>query len=139
MIAPPSMVISSFSIELFLKCILLLENQTVPDIHHLSKLYRRISHKRKRRIEELWDAHGRPRLSKIAQAEVLLGNQMPTDLPNALVQCSAAFERLRYAYENDYRGVKFYLGDLPKILRNVILEIKPDWGAPSTLKTYSTA
>src|SRR5690348_14460205 len=60
-IGPPSMVICSFAIELFLKCILLIEGQEVPNTHDLAKLFRRISHKRKRRIDELWEAHGRPR------------------------------------------------------------------------------
>jgi hypothetical protein len=131
LIAQPSMVISAFTIELFLKCILLLEEQEVPDIHSLSGLFKRISHKRKRRIDELWERHARPFLAGFATSQ-----GVPTDLSNALFQCSLAFQRLRYAYETNFQGVKFYLGDLPRILRNVILEIKPEWGVPTTLPTY---
>jgi hypothetical protein len=126
----PSMVISAFSIELFLKCILIIEKQPAPLIHNLASLYKRISHKRKRRIDLLWEQHARPRLSHFATSE-----NMPTDLGNALARCSTAFERLRYAYE-DYANVVYYLGDLPPILRNIVLEIHPDWGLPSKLMEF---
>src|SRR5262245_45894505 len=57
MMARPSMVLSALAIELFLKCILHMERGTAPDTHRLNVLYRQISNKRKRRIEELWAAH----------------------------------------------------------------------------------
>jgi hypothetical protein len=44
--------------------------------------------------EELWDADAGPKLVGLAKVQ-----NVPTDLPNALFQCSRAFERLRYAYE----------------------------------------
>ena len=47
-IAPPTMVLSAFASELFLKCLLILETSEAPEnIHLLHILYRRVSHKRR--------------------------------------------------------------------------------------------
>jgi hypothetical protein len=123
-IAPPTMVLSAFASELFLKCLLILETNEAPEnIHLLRVLYRRVSHKRRRRIEELWDADARPKLAGLAKVQ-----NLPTDdLPNALFQCSRAFEQLRYAYENDFNNVRYYIGDFAWILMRSIVEIKPEW------------
>jgi hypothetical protein len=76
-IAPPTMVLSAFASELFLKCLLILETNEAPEnIHLLHVLYRRVSHKRRRRIEELWDADARPKLAGLAKVQ-----NLPTDLP----------------------------------------------------------
>jgi hypothetical protein len=122
-IGPPTMVLSAFASELFLKCLLILETGEAPEnIHPLHVLYRRVSHKRRRRIEELWDNDARPKLAGLAQAL-----NLPTDLPNALFQCSKAFEQLRYAYENNFNNVRYYIGDFPWIVMRAIVEVKPEW------------
>jgi hypothetical protein len=120
--ASPSMVLSSFATELFLKCLLLLEGKEIDRIHTLNVLYRRLSHNRKRRIEEAWEKEARPKIDKLRQ----FGFAHPSDLPNALVTCARAFERLRYGYEDPDRQV-FYLSDLPTILWRIILDIRPEW------------
>jgi hypothetical protein len=98
-------------------------NEAPENIHLLRVLYRRVSHKRRRRIEELWDADARPKLAGLAKVQ-----NLPTDdLPNALFQCSRAFEQLRYAYENDFNNVRYYIGDFAWILMRSIVEIKPEW------------
>ena len=106
--ASPSMVLA-FAIELFLKCLLLLEGKEIDRIHTLNVLYRRLSHNRKRRIEEVWEKEARPKVGKLNRQ---FGFAHPTDLPNALVTCARAFEHLRYGYEDPDRQV-FYLGELP--------------------------
>jgi hypothetical protein len=88
-IALPTLVLSAFSAELFLKCVLILETGNAPaNIHMLHVLFRRISHKRQKRITELWDLEGRPKITGVA-----LLNNLPLDLPSALDRCSRAFER----------------------------------------------
>jgi hypothetical protein len=125
-VAPPTMVLSAFAAELYLKCILIIETDQAPaNIHLLHVLYRRLSHKAKRRIEELWDTDCRPKITPFSQA---LG--VPNDLPNALYKCSAAFEKLRYAYENSFNDVVYYIGDFPWILARYIGEIRPGWLGP---------
>ena len=118
-IASPSMVLSAFAIELLLKCILVIENGDAPETHRLNVLFRRVSHKTKRRIEALWDEKARQRIAPFCKAEGL-----PHDLPNAFVKCATAFERIRYIHEGA-AGVAFYLGDLPKLLIQVIGELRP--------------
>ena len=126
-IAPPTMVLSAFASELLLKCLLIIETGEAPDnIHLLHVLYQRLSDKRKRRIEELWDAECRAKIEGLAKAQ-----NVPSDLPNALFRCSRAFERLRYAYEDQFRDVTYYIGDFPWILAKAIVEIKPEWTRPS--------
>lgn len=57
-IAPPTMVLSAFAAELFLKCLLVLEGGTILSTHRLDVLFKRVSHKRQRKIQELWEADG---------------------------------------------------------------------------------
>jgi hypothetical protein len=125
--AMPAMIISAFSAELFLKTILLLEEQRPPDVHHLGTLFKRIkSHKTKRRIEKLWDASVAAHAADFEKNEKILGFPIPRDLRTALHDCGDAFKTMRYAYE-DFSKVKFYIGELAKIVQLVILEIRPDW------------
>lgn len=122
MIAPPSMVLGAFAIELLLKCLLVMDTGQAPETtHHLGKLFRQLPHKRKRRIEELWDAGPRKKIRPFC-----LAKGYPDDLPNALNACANAFEDLRYVYEDPAKTL-FYLGELPQLLIDVIVEIKPDW------------
>jgi hypothetical protein len=112
--------------ELLLKCLLIIETGEAPDnIHELHTLFGKLKHKTKRRIEEIWDAQCRGKIEGLAKLQ-----GVPTDLPNALFRCTKAFERLRYAYEDQFRDVTFYIGDFPWILARVISEIEPEW-APS--------
>ena len=74
------MVLSAFAIELFLKCLLLLESKEIDRIHSLNVLYRRLSHKQKRRIDEVWEQEARPKLDELRRK---FGLPHPTDLPNA--------------------------------------------------------
>jgi hypothetical protein len=125
-VAPPTMVLSAFAAELYLKCILIIEKEEAPEnIHLLHVLYRRLSHKAKRRIEQLWESDSRPNLATLAKM-----TGAPTDLPNALFRCSAAFEQLRYAYEKNFNNVTYYVGDFPWILARYIAEIRPEWKGP---------
>ena len=51
----------------------------------------------------MWEADGRPKLTQLHKQK---GH--PIDLPNALVRCGDAFERLRYAYEEP-ENVIYYI------------------------------
>src|SRR5271156_2534503 len=82
MIAPPTMVLSAFAAELFLKCILVLEIGAAQPTHRLDVLFKRVSHKRQRKIQELWEADCRPKLIPLCRQLSL-----PSDLSNALVKC----------------------------------------------------
>jgi hypothetical protein len=121
--APASMVLSAFAIELFLKCLLLLEGKKVKRIHSLDVLYQMLGRSQRRRIEKVWDKEARP---KVIQLNQRFGFDHPSDLPNALVKCGQTFRDMRYSYEDPDRQL-FYLGELPPILRRAIVDIRPEW------------
>jgi hypothetical protein len=122
--ASPSMAMSAFTIELFLKCLLLLEGKELDRTHALDVLYQKISRSQRRRIEKAWDKEARP---KVVQLNQRFGLDHPSDLSNALGTCGRAFENMRYGYEDPDRQV-FYLGDLPPILWRAIVAVRPEWG-----------
>jgi hypothetical protein len=123
-IAAPTMVLSAFAAELYLKCLLVMQSGSAPPIHQLDKLFKQLNHKTQRRIQELWEADGRPKLMPFCTH---LG--LPSDLSNALAKCGRAFENLRYYYEDPTRVV-YYIGDFAWIVMRVIVEIKPEWKPP---------
>jgi hypothetical protein len=120
-IVHPTMVLSAFAAELFLKCLLVLEGAAVPSTHRLDVLFKRVSHKRQRKIQELWEVDGRPKLIPFCRS-----HNLPSDLSNALVKCGSAFENLRYYYEQPDKVV-YYIGDFAWIVMRAIVELKPEW------------
>ena len=114
----PSMVLSAFAAELFLKTLLVLEGQNPPEIHHLGTLFKRIHNNRtKTQIKALWDASVAEREGEFQQNKRFLGITIPRDLRSALSDCGDAFKLLRYAYEDPAKG-KFYIVDFPKFSYN---------------------
>jgi hypothetical protein len=124
----PSMVLSSFASELFLKCILHLDGGHAPPTHRLDILFRQLGNRRKRRIQELWAAHFKTNAQLYAPTIQI--SKMSDNLTNCLKDCGDAFMLLRYAYE-DPDKVRFYMGELAYLLRGAILEFKPEWGLPT--------
>jgi hypothetical protein len=124
----PSMVLSSFASELFLKCILHLDAGHAPATHRLDILYRKLGNHRKRRIQELWAAHFKASAQLYGPAIQI--SKISQNLADCLKDCGDAFVLLRYAYEAPDR-VRFYLGEFAYLLRGAILEFKPQWGLPT--------
>jgi hypothetical protein len=126
-----AIVLSALNTELFLKCIVCLETELVPQGHYLDRLYSRVSQTTRKRIEHIWDTelvpHREPMWKKI-EATFGKGETLKRDLPSALSAASRAFEKIRYSYEEDSTETQFYISDLPRILGRVILEMKPEWG-----------
>src|ERR1043165_8488213 len=60
--------LEAFAVELLLKCLLIIEKKDPPTTHRLDKLFRQISHKKKRRLEELGEVQARQELTAIAKA-----------------------------------------------------------------------
>jgi hypothetical protein len=108
------------SAELFLKSLLVLEKGEAPPQHRLDVLFKRVSHKRQRRIQEFWEADARSKIMQFCQSM-----NVPSDLGNALVKCGSAFENLRYYYEK--LEVTYYIGDFAWIVMRVVVQLKPLW------------
>jgi hypothetical protein len=126
--AKATIILSAFVLELLLKCLIVLDNKVPPPTHSLGVLFRQLNHKHKRLIEAKWDTdpNGRAEITPFANHF-----KLPTDLPNAIVACDKAFERMRYIYEYE-DGAHYYLQRLPPLIANVILdEIKPEWKLPN--------
>jgi HEPN domain-containing protein len=124
LMSQPSMVLSSFASELFLKCILHLDAGHAPPTHNLDTLFRKLPNQRKRRIQEIWEDHLRKNAPNYAA--LLQLRQISPNVGDCLKDCRDAFVLLRYAYEDPERVV-FYLGEFAYLLRQAILEFKPEW------------
>lgn len=128
-IAHPSMVLSAFASELYLKCLLCIETGNVARGHDLKGLFLRLELSTRKRLEDLWNVSlERPErqreLDRIRGMPE--GDQLQADLLSVLGKCSNAFEELRYFYEKK-RGY-FLLGGFPDMLHAVILDRFPEWG-----------
>jgi hypothetical protein len=115
------LVLEAFAIELLLKSVLLSEGTEPGKTHDLAALFRSLHPNTKRKIVDVWDA------GPCIQLEAVCNQKgFPSDLPNALVTCGKAFEKLRYAHE-DPDNVIFYLGALPRLLQDHISLAHSDW------------
>jgi hypothetical protein len=123
------MVLSAFTSELYLKCLLCVETGFVPNDHKLSKLFKGLLPATRRRLEDLWDADiRRPERQKVLDfiRSMPQGAKLQLDLVYALNIGADSFIELRYFYEKE--SAFFILGDFPNLLRAVILERFPGWG-----------
>lgn len=125
------MTLSAFTTELFLKCLLCLETTLTPQGHHLFELFQQLKPETQAKIAMLWDTKivpHRDREWKIIEANYGGSAKMHRDLPGAISASSRAFEKIRYSYEPGSRkDSDFNISDLPRILRRIILEKKPEW------------
>jgi hypothetical protein len=127
-IAQPAMVIGALTIELFLKCLICIETGKVPRIHHLRELFDMLTPKTRSRIAEQWDnlivPYRKPEWDAMEGAVKIT---IARDLPTALTVGSEAFEKIRYSYEGVSEDLQYYLQDLPPLLGQTVLEMKPEW------------
>lgn len=122
----PAMVLNALASELYLKCLCCIDRGEVPEGHDLEALYNQLPQLRRASIEAIWDHSIRQRSKTIDHRDRALGVAIPRDLPTALHECRLSFLDLRYQYEDPAR-VRFYIEELPAILRAVILVIQPTW------------
>jgi HEPN domain len=122
----PAAVLNALADELFLKAMLLIEGKTSPRTHNLAKLFQLLEPDTKTRIEILWDASALANKHNFAKHEARHNITVPRDLRSALDSCGDFFEKGRYIYE-DPSSVRFWLSDLPPILKSVVLTLKPEW------------
>ena len=125
-VVPPAIVLSAFTSELLLKCILMLEKGDAPNTHDLKILFDQVSTPIQQKIIAGWDQTLPGKEKEFAFQESLSGRQIPRDLPTALAVCGRAFEGMRYIYEDPMK-TNFYLIELARILLGAIWEIKPEW------------
>ena len=127
-IAHPAMMLSVFASELYLKCLLSMENGKVPNTHNLKALFKYLQPATRKRLEELWDQSVRQPHRQVVLNHIRTlpeGQNLRLDLTYALDIGANSFIELRYLYETN--RTYFLLGDFPDMLRTVILERQPSW------------
>lgn len=125
----PSMVLSAFSCELYLKCLLHLEGQSIPPTHHLRAIFKRLSPRTRDSIENRWLASQQdPQNVRMREAILKLTGEHPsTDFRKVLSESSQGFVDLRYIHEQTNPNSRYGLCDLPRILRHTVVEKRPEW------------
>jgi hypothetical protein len=124
-VATPHMVLSAFATELYFKCLLCLEGSKVMPTHNLKALFRELAPQTRTRVEQLWKRHAVGLEEMWRMIEQTTNTPVPRDFVTLLAMSSNAFQKLRYVHE-DASG-SFFVGDLPPILRTIILDRRPLW------------
>ncbi|HEY8096675.1 MAG TPA: hypothetical protein VIE65_11380 [Methylobacter sp.] len=135
LIAHPSMMLSAFASELYLKCLLCIETGKVHKGHDLKSLFLRLDLSTRKHLENLWNEDiTRPERQKELNyiRQLPEGERLQLDLRYALDIGANAFIELRYFYET--KRSFFILQNFPNILQKVIMEKSPpEWRyAPAT-------
>ena len=124
------MVLSAFICELYFKCLICLETNSVPLGHDLDDLFDQLSPDTQKRIENIWSSEIVPLRNPMwTKIEDTFGNgeKLSRDVRGAIKAGRRAFEKMRYNYEPNSKGSQFYIADLPRLLVLVIFEKKPEW------------
>lgn len=124
----PQAFISAIASEVYLKCLHAIEfGGTVPKDHPLDKLFGGLSAATNQLVKRHWNAMaGCDPMFKTNSARP--GRRQKHDLASVLREGGLAFMRYRYAYEGKHL-ISYALGNLPKVLHDAILELKPEWSA----------
>ena len=122
----PQVFISAIASEVYLKCLHAIEFQgTVPKDHPLDKLFGGLSIATKQLVKRHWNAMvEHDPMFKASSARP--GRRQKHDLASVLREGGLAFMRYRYAYEGKHLST-YALGNLPGVLHDAILELKPEW------------
>jgi len=94
----------------------------------LYDLFNKLSPATQARLEEAWAENSVQRSDVLDRLDKSSGRRIPRDLRSNLIAGSDAFRLVRYIYEGG-ADFDFLLGDLPKVLRCVIVELKPEWNS----------
>jgi hypothetical protein len=121
MVRIPAMVVSAFSAELYLKCLLLLEDKSFGAIHNLHKLFVPLTDATKVKVQAQWDEMLTKTATERDAFEKKYGTVVPKDIAAALSECGDTFELLRYVYEG--KTIKHYTPYLPLVFRRVIKDL----------------
>jgi hypothetical protein len=121
----PFVTVTSFAIELYLKCIYMIETgKPAPNIHDLNQLYRKLGEESKIVIEMVYNMLVQQDPTVNALKEKV--PEMKTDLDSVLKEISGAFIKWRYSYEKKLTGFPAS-GPIINALKGRIKILKPEW------------
>ena len=119
----PYAVVCAFSIELYLKCLLVMERGSYPRDHDLEELFRNLGSGTKGTLTRRFNSLD----EKSNRRAAMRKDGFQTDLKTELKRSKDAFELLRYAHEHESKRAAFGLSLLIPCLVQVIFEKQPDW------------
>lgn len=123
----PIGVMAAFASEIYLKCLLALEQKSVPGIHDLKSLFDLTSKDAQQRMEWHWKRILPMRIQLLNAIDAFTGHKVPRDLRTQIEMGARGFEKIRYQYEDANQEVTFMLTDFPSVLRGTIFDYKPEW------------
>lgn len=109
--APGYATLSALSVELYLKCLLLIECGQYPASHDLKVLFGQLKRQTREALRKNHDA----KPERPGDLDVILGKGQDT------------FEKVRYIYEG--HKTEFGLNWLGELVRQRIISLHPDWEA----------
>jgi hypothetical protein len=115
---------ASFTLEMYLKCLLSLEQGQAPRGHDLHKLFHVLSSTTQSELTKDHEGFLNSKPELVARARKL---GLPTDLEELLKRGRNAFTDFRYAHEQIPSGTDFALNGLTYCVRQRILKLRPDW------------
>ena len=121
--------VHAFTCEAFLKVLTLLEKKLPPlETHNLRHLFNDVSEETQERIRRTWEER---HLDDVQGKKVIGGLPswwtVPRNFDQALDKCAKAFIDWRYTTGTEEKPLQFHLMGLSAILREIILEKKPEW------------
>jgi hypothetical protein len=133
--ATPYIVCHALSLEIFLKCLILLEGRSYKNIHGLKDLFDKLSDDSKANITSMYERH----IPKIQQQMLLMheefrklglasGDPPEATLASVLARSNHAFSGIRYLYEGQIRDDRHWeAAEAWGCVRERILELRPEW------------
>lgn len=116
----PAMVCSAFSVELFVKCLVMVERGETPRGHQLKTLFSLLSSSSQatvaQRFDELIGSNPNAQAMKAQFPHVSLA------IDDVLETVNRVFEQWRYAYEGE-AGSAYGLGELAQAVRQRIVDL----------------
>lgn len=122
----PTVVLRSFSIELYLKCLKSIECGKVPRGHELLSLYLCLSEVNRKKIRDKFDFYIQYNPAVIAMQKQLGEKMVSLSIEDVLRTVNKVFETWRYAYEGK-GGSSYGLGELSRAVRETIVELRPEF------------
>ena len=115
---------SALALELFIKCLLMLEHGAYIEEHHLSKLFMLLRRQTRESISNEW-------LRFVANVSWFreLEKDGKGNLQAALSLGADTFVRFRYPFEPALEKCEWILDSLILIMRSRIVRLHPEWGA----------
>lgn len=123
----PMVICSSFSLELHLKCLILIEGGTSAKLHDLERLFSKLTPGSQKKIRTSYE----PRKRKMdAMFAAVKGVPAPkSDFDFVLHASAKAFENFRYAFEGIVQDQTGWMASpICECVRERIVELQPDWG-----------